>query len=524
MHILDNDCVALEVKYHRRCYERYTSCLRHVGPEVEKKYESCKYIKFFESFYQYVKEEIVDARRFIYMSKLWNKFVETVEAIDNEDASNCKAFRLKRRLQNRFPQLVFYQPRRRFTSEIVFAEDMSKGAVAERALNSEEQNDWDKMDSDEDEEEVTVAQRVDDKKIKLKELYAVALGLKENIRSSSVSWYEQWPPLASDLNYENVRKIVNPRLFNFNAWLLGYSDEPEECEYVNLDKELAVKVFSICQDLIYNSSRGRFQTPKSLALAMTVRQVSGCSGLINILHGLGHCVSLSSTMAFDTALAQLVVNTSDIIPREFAANKAVNLVNDNIDFGEDIKKQTHVTNGIITQQIGSENQRMSGHIIKIKKKQRTIEVPQSDVMPFSIGVRKTPAFISEQGIAITNTVSSEMAQKIDFAYVLLKIVPNENNILPGWTGFNTTLRKDDIPNVSRVGYLPVIDASPTEYSTINTILKRSNDIADTLQLQYVTLVFDVAVYSKVHFILIIIFSSQLLEGQSTQRNPQRMPN
>ena len=254
---------------------------------------------------------------------------------------------------------------------------MSQGAVAERSLNSEEQNDLDKMDDDEDEEgEVTEAPRIDDREITLKELYAVALGLKENIRSASASWYEQWPPLASDITGENVRKIVTPRLFNFIAWVLGYSDEPEECEYVDLDEELVVKVFSICQDLIYNSSRGKFQTPKSLALAMTVRQVSGCSGLIRILNGLGHCVSLSSTMAFDTALAQLVVNTSDIIPREFVANEAVNLVYDNIDFGEDIKKQMHVTNGIITQQIRSDNQRRSGQSIKINKKPRSMQVTQ----------------------------------------------------------------------------------------------------------------------------------------------------
>jgi hypothetical protein len=458
-------------------------------------------MKSFESFCEYVKQEVVDGHNIVYMSRLKDEFLKRVRAIDKEDASNYKAFRLKKRLQDRFPQLVFHKPRRRFTSEIVYAEDMSQGAVAERSLNSEEQNDLDKMDDDEDEEgEVTEAPRIDDREITLKELYAVALGLKENIRSASASWYEQWPPLASDITGENVRKIVTPRLFNFIAWVLGYSDEPEECEYVDLDEELVVKVFSICQDLIYNSSRGKFQTPKSLALAMTVRQVSGCSGLIRILNGLGHCVSLSSTMAFDTALAQLVVNTSDIIPREFVANEAVNLVYDNIDFGEDIKKQTHVTNGIITQQITSENQRRSGQSIKINKKQRSIQVPQSDVMPFSIGIRKTPTFISEQGSVITTIASREMAQKLDFAYVLVKMVPTDNNILPGWTGFNTILSKDDIPDVSRVGYIPVIDASPTEYSTINTILKRSSDIADTLQLQYVTLVFDEAVYSKVHFI------------------------
>ena len=72
-------------------------------------------------------------------------------------------------------------------------------------------------------------------------------------------------------------------------------------------------------------------------------------------HGLGHCMLLSSTIDFDNALTQLVVNTNKLI----IANKAVNLVYDSIDFGEDVKKQTHITNGIITQQIGSKNVRTS---------------------------------------------------------------------------------------------------------------------------------------------------------------------
>jgi hypothetical protein len=69
---------------------------------------------------------------------------------------------------------------------------MSQCAVAERPLKSELQNDLDKMDDDEDEEgEVTEAPKIDDRMIALKELYAIALGLKENIRSPSASWYEQ---------------------------------------------------------------------------------------------------------------------------------------------------------------------------------------------------------------------------------------------------------------------------------------------------------------------------------------------
>ena len=105
------------------------------------------------------------------------------------------------------------------------------------------------------------------------------------------------------------------------------------------------------------------------------------------------------------------------------------------------------------------------------------------------------------GSITVKTAASEVAQLLDLTYVLLKMIPSDDlPVLPGWTGFNTLLRKDNIPNISRVGYLPVIDASPTEYSTINAILKRSTEIADKLQLQYVTLVFDKAVYAKIQHV------------------------
>ena len=72
--------------------------------------------------------------------------------------------------------------------------------------------------------------------------------------------------------------------------------------------------------------------------------------------------------------------------------------------------------------------------------------------------------------------------------------------LPSWTGFNTMLDHKEIQDVSRVGYLPVINALPMEYSTINTILQRSKDIAYILELKYAVLVFDEAVYGKIQHI------------------------
>ena len=67
--------------------------------------------------------------------------------------------------------------------------------------------------------------------------------------------------------------------------------------------------------------------------------------------------------------------------------------------------------------------------------------------------------------------------------------------MPGWTGFNT-LHYRDVPVMSQISYLPIIDNPITEMSTINEILKQSIQIADGLDLQQLLLVADEAVYAK----------------------------
>lgn len=292
-------------------------------------------------------------------------------------------------------------------------------------------------------------------------------------------WYETWPPVASDITGDSVRTVVSPIIFNFMAWVVGFSDEPLLNDYLEVNEKEAVKVFSICQDLVNVSSRGKIQTPKSLSLAMAIRQISGCTSLIHILHGLGHCVSVSSTMAYDSALAQLTINTSNIVPKDFVPGEHVNLVYDNIDFKEESVKQTHVTNGIIIQKVINHDMHPvledPTEYIPIKKKQRTVAVPVSDITPYAVGVKKTPKFdgdaldMTSMDIQVKNN-ECVSAHKLDLMYALLKIfATNVEDPWPGWTGFNTLIRQSNIPTVSRVGYLPIVDASPTEYSTLNEV-------------------------------------------------------
>ena len=150
------------------------------------------------------------------MTRLKNEFVTKVKDIENEDASNFKTCRLRKRLEGRFPQLVFHKPNRGFAREIVYAEKSNYGYVADRALGAVDESDLEMMDDEERDFQDDPDQRKESRKVALKELYSVALELRNNIRDNSKSWYQQWPPVASDLIGENVEKNCFFSTFQFH--------------------------------------------------------------------------------------------------------------------------------------------------------------------------------------------------------------------------------------------------------------------------------------------------------------------
>lgn len=65
------------------------------------------YVKSFEVFCEYVKNKLIESHDICYMSRLRDEFVKTVRNVESEDASSYRTYRLKERLKERFPQLVF---------------------------------------------------------------------------------------------------------------------------------------------------------------------------------------------------------------------------------------------------------------------------------------------------------------------------------------------------------------------------------------------------------------------------------
>ena len=117
-------------------------------------------------------------------------------------------------------------------------------------------------------------------------------------------------------------------------------------------------------------------TPKSLALGMSTRHLTGSSKLINLLNGLGHCSSRDTLQRLETSLAFMHANDALGVPNGAVSHQFTILVWDNIDFSEETMSghgTTHHTNGIRIQQVtsGLEVHR-SGKTALSKKKKKNI--------------------------------------------------------------------------------------------------------------------------------------------------------
>lgn len=445
---------------------------------------------------KYVEDKIIGKGRVMRMTKLQSLLQGMFEEGGAPPAFANTTY-LRQKLCRKYPQLQFHRPSRMNVSGIVYCEGYESTIVdhweSDASSSDSESNSSEAPEAPEalDQQELSKPSETDTHRVH----YHSAQMLRQVLRQVK-GLKDKWPPLASDMDMNAVSNIVPVDLFNYLAWVTEISDEVGGYDkYVSTSDDQRWKLLSVAQDIIYLHSRGRAITPKHSALSMTVRHSTGSSKLIDVLNGLGHCTSHSKVLEHDVALATVQLRRQGIIPNGFVKSSHTILVWDNNDFAEDTPtghNTTHNTNGVIIQRESEipcsqpETRRLS------KTKQRSLEPPPSNIVPYRGGTRQGPVCIDAEMDG--GTVSVEKLEvQIDVAYCLSKTVDSK---LPGWTGFNTTLQSSSIPRKSKIGYLPIIDASPTEMATVHTVLLRSVDIANNLDLNAITVVFDQAIYSK----------------------------
>lgn len=158
----------------------------------------------------------------------------------------------------------------------------------------------------------------------LKTLYSSGLFIHSSLKEKLVIKYP-WPPTSESFTIDHAHEVVPDELYNIITWIVGASVEPTMGD-LDVPEEIQLKVLSICQDIVYLASGGRRQTPKSLALDLTVRHLTGPHQVLSILNNLGHTASTDAIFQFETSLAQLQILKGNNIPPGFSKDKPTILV------------------------------------------------------------------------------------------------------------------------------------------------------------------------------------------------------
>ena len=90
----------------------------------------------------------------------------------------------------------------------------------------------------------------------------------------------------------------------------------------------------------------------------------------------------------------------------------------------------------------------------------------------------------------------ERARKKDFIWLLTRQAGCDSQKIPSWTGFNIMTRSQEVVTRDNIGYLPTINAPATQLTTVNEILRQSEEIRKRLNLQDIVVVMDQALYAK----------------------------
>lgn len=419
--------------------------------------------------------------------------------------------KLKNRLINKYPTIQFFKPSNPNESQIIFAENFQTTDLLEKIQASEPES----TSTSEPEETDTDATIIESPKktnvkpsveLPLQVLYETAVMVREKVHAHSGAKV-LWPPVAEDFDVAKAAEAIPIELYNLMAWITGLSDEPELDKFVEVEEMSHLKLLSILQDVVSLSCKSRKFSPKALSLAMTVKHWTGSSKLVRLLNKLGHTVSPTTLKRFETALAQLQLSSEDGIPEPLIKHRPTIFIADNIDYSEETMSghgTTHHTNvmavqiGVIDEErIGAGGREDVRSTEKINKRERSLHHETQPIEHYNRQKRKgTTQFVNKKDEFSTD--KKWQSNKTDLKIIVMKSF-NDSKVtnLPGWTGFNTLLHRDQQLIKSTIAYLPVIEGTPTEMDTILDILKQAVLLADKLEIDEIACVFDLTIYAKI---------------------------
>lgn len=505
--------VAAGVKYHLKCYRDYTYQSSKSSNETLRMLEVSDKDTFSKAF-EVLTEEIDDGLfhqgKAFSVKHLLTRYINLLG--EDPETSNYRADKLQNRLKSYYGDRIVVQSQiGRSKSNILFSSSISVGQAITAA--AELKNSLSVMATEPQEADIDTDCNTDQN---VNTLYHSAKLLRTILQSIKGSENVED---SQEVSSDSAESLVPDHLYMFLRWLL---EDDTDTNPISAVKEKSLKphihrrILSLAQDLIFACCKG-ILTPKHIGLGVTVKHMTGSKELVRILNRFGHCISYDEVVKLEKGFVeQNVANYKEndvVIPSNISPGKFVQAAADNLDFNEetlDGKHTTHATTLVLYQRNEAGN--FGAEVVtKLNKKRQPLsELKLSvSVMNFSKQCRKLQ--IPDCLLSGKDDTSNEdcpirsAAKCLDMAWIFARLCPSkhfqislertEKQTVPSWSAFNA-LVSSNASDVSSIGYCPMIPSTPTEYSTVYTVMKTVQNMMKVLHQQYTVITFDEAIYCK----------------------------
>ncbi|KAL2094651.1 hypothetical protein ACEWY4_009370 [Coilia grayii] len=269
------------------------------------------------------------------------------------------------------------------------------------------------------------------------------------------------------------------------------------------EQHVETRVMSVAQDLVYIVSGGKNWTPKHIGLAASLHQATRSKQLVKMFHNAGHIISYRDILRIDTALATHTLSTMDketgaIIPANLVQGRFIHFSADNIDINEgtlDGQNTFHATQYAAWQR-GPISVDPLENVSPTQ--QVTLKVPEemNIILPLYIREGIVEPDLNEKVCeqwfqeTLSDCPPAIKAVAKDRAFHMKRQAQNPK---PGWTRCNEEHSYTN-PEISLVGYMPIIPAPAHDINTMNTVVRRIMQVAKSFNQSYAVLTVDQALF------------------------------
>lgn len=335
-------------------------------------------------------------------------------------------------------------------------------------------------------------------------LYRVAVKVHHDIKISPNH------DCIGKISKASAEEIVPESLFMLISLLCsGYQEGFQESH-----DDVKTRILSICQDIIFFSSRGHTLTPKHVGIGLTVHQATRSKQLVQLLHAAGHSANYETVLRMDNTIANDVLQRYSesgnvFVPSNFTGTTDpagyTRFAVDNIDINEETLSGMgtfHATQVAAFRRKEEGEPAMDIELSPKSERRLDVQVPSElhELADLSLDNKKPEPELQKTVVSEWYTPDSSLISeyyKKDQNCILGRLHEQKPELqsIPGWTGFNQLLATVN-PQVTVVGPLPIVNAPAHEFETLWTVILRCKAMTHLRNGKFTVITMDEGLYNK----------------------------